>query len=293
MSGSRIAQLQNQQPSLRLLRAQRQLYREAKRMHHVRLAIVTAGAAAGVAAALRWAGAASWIGLIVALALLIFGTLGAAREKRKVTEAAAVQEQFDCTVLELPWNDLNGDRPTPSTVADAATRFKGSRNDLTDWYPDTQTVVRPLDVLMCQRSNLGWGATVHRQWAATVIGLTLVVTVAIASVIIWQKLPVLAFAPLLAPVREVVDMVRAGWDSSAAKRAADSGVMRLWRQAMQDPDSVGTTDLRSVQDKILGLRRSNAHVPDWFHRVRRKRLERSMQDAAAALADEAQDQGHA
>ncbi len=288
-----IATLQNRDQSIRLLRAQRQLYRDAKRMHYLRLAIVFAGSVAGVAAAVRWTTFTSTIGIAVAVALLMFSSFGASREKRKVQEAAAVQETFDCTVLDLPWNELHAERPTPRVVADAATRFKGGDADLADWYPDTGTAVRPLDVLICQRSNLGWGATVHREWAATLIALTLVFGASLWVLALWQDLPALALAPLLGPLREVVDMVRAGWDSSTAKHGADKAVMNLWRRALAVPSTVTTADLRSAQDRLLTLRQSNAHVPDWFHRLRRKSLERSMRDAADALVDEADDHGHA
>jgi hypothetical protein len=76
-----IARLQNRNQSIRLLCAQRQLYRDAKR-HYLRLIIVLAGSVGGVGAALRWTTSTGTIGITVAVALLIFSSFGAGREKR-------------------------------------------------------------------------------------------------------------------------------------------------------------------------------------------------------------------
>ena len=201
------------------------------------------------------------MGLVAGLCLLLYSVVGNDREKRKVKEAASVQEEFDCAVFPLPWNDLCLERPTPRLVADAVTRADDDMSELRDWYPNTGDLQRPLDVLLCQRSNFGWGASVHRQWAAALVaGLVSLLAGSLGAVLL--SLPAIALVPLLAPLRELADMIAKNRDSAASKHAADKAVMSLWRGELDLPDSVTNTDLRSVQDRLAHIRQTNAHVPD-------------------------------
>src|SRR5699024_3378255 len=134
--------------------------------------------------------------------------------------AAFVQEEFDTYVFDMPWNAWAAEHPSPMCIAEAADRYRGNRTK--DWYPDTGTVARPLDVLICQRSNLGWGASIHRVYAnllnsllpafiLLVPAIALIVTLAPA-----QALTTLV-VPLLGPVRELLEMIRNICDSSNTK----------------------------------------------------------------------------
>ena len=151
------------------------------------------------------------VGSIGGALTFLFSVLGSDREKRRRKEAAFVQEEFDTYVFDLPWNDFAADRPSPTLIAEAAARYTDGRTH--DWYPDTDPVVRPLDVLICQRSNLGWGSSIHRFYAAVLSGV--LVLLAVAGVVIALVIG-LSFAhalialliPLLGPARELIELIR-------------------------------------------------------------------------------------
>lgn len=286
-----IAVTQNDPHAQRLLAAQARMYSQAKSMQHARFIVVCTLALGTVTTALLAPDVRSAVGLVGGVSTFLLSWLGGTRERRLVKDAAAVQEQFDTYVFDLPWNDLTAvDRVDPTRIAIAASSYRGSRT--LDWYPPTDPVARPLDVLICQRSNLGWGAVVHRTFAALLIAALIVLVGAGIGVCLWAGLTLAeglaaVGVPLLAPAREIRDLVNANRDSEDAKRKAESKIASLWRGAITHQTPVTVQDCRTIQDRILSIRLSNAHVPDWLDEWWRSRNETAMRDTAESLVYEA------
>lgn len=289
-----IAIAQNTNHSQRLLAAQSRLYTDAKNIHNLRVITVFALAIATIAVAIALPSARPVVGATGGAVTFLWSVVASGREKRRRREAASVQEEFDTHVFALPWNEYAADRPSPTVVAEAAARYRGNRTK--DWYPDTRNVIRPLDVLICQRSNLGWGASMHRFWAALLTGLLVTLVGAGISVSLTAHLSVsdalvAVLVPCLGPGRELVEMITANRDSADAKSKVEGKILALWDRAMKDERSVTVDDCRSVQDLILNTRQSNAHVPDWLDNLRRNRNESVMQESAEHLIEAAIQRG--
>src|SRR5699024_807617 len=157
-----------------------------------------------------------------------------------------------------------------------ADRYRGNRTK--DWYPDTGTVARPLDVLICQRSNLGWGASIHRVYANLLIGrLTVFILLGAAIALIGNLTTAEALTtlvvPLLGPVRELLAMIRNNCDSSNTKARVELKIHELWKHALRDNQKITIADCSTVQEKILNIRPVNAHVLVWLDNLRRARNE--------------------
>lgn len=213
------------------------------------------------------------------------------REKRRRRVAACVQEEFDTHVFKMSWNSIFADHPSPTVIAEAARRYKGNRTR--DWYPDTGPVPRPLDVLICQRSNLGWGSSVHRFYAGCLTAVSALAAMVCLGIGLAAGFTVSEWlfamvVPLLALARELIDMIRAHSESSETKAKAETQVLELWRRGQSAGENVSLRDCREVQDRILTIRQSNAHIPDWIDNLRRARNEEAMQEAARHMIDEAQ-----
>src|SRR5699024_7573892 len=160
------------------------------------------------------------IGVVGGVITFLGSVLGSRREKNCRKQAAFVQEEFDTYVFDMPWNDWAAEHPSPTLIAEAATRYRGNRTK--DWYPDTGPVIRPLDVLICQRSNLGWGASIHRLYAALLTGLLTVFILLGAAIALIGNLTTAEalttlVVPLLGPVRELLEMIRNRCASSNTK----------------------------------------------------------------------------
>ncbi|MET7990288.1 S-4TM family putative pore-forming effector [Amycolatopsis sp. NPDC005232] len=292
--GKSIFDRQNTSRALRLLSAQRRLYSDAKAIHSLRMLVVFCGAGLSILATFVFKDARVAIGLTAAVLLLIIGILGANWEKRRSQDAAAVQEEFDTQVFILPWNEMAADHPSPTLIAAAERRYSGE--SLKDWYPDTSAVARPLDVLICQRSNVGWGASLHSLWA-TILSFALTLIIASATALgIFLNMPIAEalatiFAPLIGPARELIDMIRGNIENSRSNSTLEGKILNAWRRGLENPESVTETDCRRIQDRILSSRQLNLSVPNWLHNKRRESLEYSMQSSAKQLIEEARDHG--
>lgn len=289
-----ISVAQNTDRAQRLIAAQSRRYTDAKGLHDTRVITVTALAVATVIAALAYPDARIVIGTIGGAVTFFWSVLGGGREKRCRKQAAFLQEEFDTYVFDMPWNNMAAEHPSPTLIADAAARYRGKRTK--DWYPTTAPVARPLDILICQRSNLGWGASIHRLYAAILTGLlvALILTgtaVALTANLNATEVLTVLLVPLLGPARELIEMIRNNRDSADFKASTENKVHSLWRDGLEPSGQVTIEDCRAVQDQILTIRQTNAHVPDWLDNLRRKRSETLMQESATHLVEEAVQHG--
>ena len=169
----RIFEHQNTPAKLKLLAAQRHFYTQAKQLQCWRV-LGTIGLAA----------IAPLISYILPDSRMILAIIGGVWflvsrlilediEAKKIKQAATVQEQFDVELFGLPWNKvLVDDKVSPELINYAAADFKGDTEKLKDWYADTGNIPYPLDVLLCQRSNLVWDWRLRRHYALIVSILT-------------------------------------------------------------------------------------------------------------------------
>lgn len=285
---------QNTQEARRRVAAQAELYSEAKRLWALRvaavcvLAVATGGGALAAPDAARTA-----IGVGGGFILLVLSFVGGGVEKRKRHFAAAVQEEFDTGVFRLPWNDMES-RPPPTAIAQAAARYDGGRDR--DWYPDTKGTHRPFDVLICQSSNLGWGAATHRAWAWVLTGAAAVLVAAVAAAAVAFDLKALDFfaalvAPAFAPAKELGEQITSHFETSRDKEELETRLSTAWAGGMAG-DVPSEDLLRRVQDRMLAFRRRNHYVPDWLDRRLRPKNENAMAAAAADRVAEAARAGH-
>ncbi|QWF22467.1 hypothetical protein KM427_01575 [Nocardioides sp. LMS-CY] len=258
----------------RLLAAQSRLYSDAKNIRKLRLPVTFALAALSVVAGIVVPDARPGLGLAGAVVSLAWSALAFTPERRKRSTAVGTQEEFDCYVFELPWKSSAVEYPSATTIAEAADRYKGDR--LSNWYPKTGPLPRPLDVLVCQRGNLGWGTAAHRQYAYILTGIFFLLIVAAAAVTWLVDDGVFIALPLAAPAKELFELAREHRTSAESKESAESKVRKVWDQALADPSAVTVADCRDMQDLIMAIRRNNASVPDWFDNRRRRNYETSM-----------------
>lgn len=287
-----IAQAQNRTDAQLRLAAQARLYSDVKRDQAIRAsAAVALGALAASLSLLRQGKS---IGVVAGIALLFLNGLLMHRERRRAALAAAIQEDFDCLVLQLPWNDvLFRHRPTGQEIASAAARYAGERTQ--DWYPATGGLRRPLDVVVCQQSNVGWGAPVHRAWAWSVIAI--VVAVAALQVAIWWAANLDAtdgldalVAPFLATYWEAFEAARRNFESAREKEECQQRILDDWAAALAGAD-LREDQCRRYQDAIAHIRRHNAQVPDWFDERLRDANERAMRTSAQDMIAQATQAG--
>jgi len=219
------------------------------------------------------------------------------RENKKVGVAASIQEEFDTGLFQLDWHPFLVDHPQQRDITKAA--HGASYEGLPNWYEprSISDLVRPLDVLVCQRANLDYGVALHRGYA-TVLGGALAVAAVFATGVAllidftgWTLLFGL-IAPLTPPAAAVVKEIQAHVDSARKKSSAQDKVAALWRAGLDDPTAISQAELRAAQDGILGYRQTNARVPDRFYWNRRAKNEALMLATCTDLVEQARLRGH-
>lgn len=288
-----IQAAQNTARAKQLIASQSRLYSDAKTIHNWRFALVCFFAATTIICALALQDARPYIGALSGFALLALSVIVTGVEKRRRSQAAAIQEEFDTTVFRLPWNPLHAERPSTMVVAKAAARYRGGRE--ANWYPDTEETTRPLDILVCQISNLGWGAAMHRLWAA-VLGFALALVAVIIGVLTWaldlsfMDCVLALVVPALAPAKEISELIKANLENASSKESTEQKILDLWKAGLSG-QPLPAESCRTIQDKILHFRQSNSYVPDWLDKLRRAKNETAMRSSAAAMIEEARDHG--
>ncbi len=279
--------------ALRLLIAQRRLYRRAKRWLGVRwLGMVVIGIGAPVVSVIEpnLAVAAS----AVAGAWLFLGrTWLLVRQTTLTSQAAAIQQQFDLLVFGMPEIATRTELPSLEQIADlsgpdAQLRDAAEKEGLIGWYPiegDDKTVA----VAIAQRANASYSdsllKTTATAWsivvAVWIIALPIISLVAgltLAEFLLGVAFPVLP--AFLDDVQYVIGVRRSATEKGTLAKVIEDHLRgRL--------DVVQPQDLLVWQEQLFELRRSAPEVPELMYKMRRKRNELAMQSAARQLSENA------
>lgn len=289
-----IAIRQNSPQNVKLLVAQHQLYTDAKRVRSFRLlgSVLLAVAAPFVLAV--WPGWSTGLGAVGSAWLLLDQVVLKHLETKTVKRAATTQEEFDTNLFQLPWNSiLAGDRVQPEIVNDAAHRFIGDTEKFSNWYPELEHVLYPLDVLIYQRLNLVWDWQLRRYYAVVV----LVLTTTYLSLLIWfgtsRGFLLIEFIlglllPASSAIAEGISVALDHLRIASEKEETAGKVMDLWEQGIHTPTDVTVEKCRDVQDAIYLYRSTGPLVPNWWYKWLRNKLELNISQTAAELTAQAQ-----
>lgn len=278
---NQVADKQEQPDNLLRLAAQRQLYTEAKNGLALVLLGPVALALVGIWASSSPPGSA-FPGLyafaVIAFSIIEFGLFTYLIDNRQ-EEAALIQELFDCSLLELPWNDMLGEKPELRDVQRAAERhLRGKTGDpyqrLRRWYED-QTPDPSLELslarLKCQTMNVRWDSAQRKDYARALLILMVVAGGLFVAIAIFVGLDVgQIFA---GPVFAVPTILLVAFKHYRDHRKATDNVdglrtrlAALQAEANASPGAVGLLDkTRDLQTEIFHHRKDGPPVFDWFY----------------------------
>ncbi|MDD4651299.1 MAG: S-4TM family putative pore-forming effector [Methanothrix sp.] len=280
---SDIPERQNEDRFLRYLAAQRQLYTEDKRVGYGSLISIAIATIIGTFIQLflsEVAGCANLAVLVLATLGLLIPMLSQSR-----TYAANVQERFDCSLLQIEWNDALAEEPEEMIISQKAARFQGSRDwhqatsDLRDWYENPHIVTDPLAKarIACQMENIGYSHRQGRWWAVMLMATVVVLFLFLIFIGMSMKWtitqlflgPVPLFAPLMiGAVQNAAQHLEAASKLDRLSRIAQV----LWHDAQGEyvDEMVLTQRARALQNEIYHLRRDYLPVPDWWYNLLRR-----------------------
>jgi hypothetical protein len=285
---------QNDIDALRLLIAQRRLYRHAKRWLLLRwIGMVVIGIGAPVIS-LLWPSLAVASGAVAGVWLFLGRTLLIFVQGALTTKAASVQEQFDFYVYQMPDSAKRSTLPSLEDIAkiagaDDEIRTLAAREKLVDWYPIEATDDGAVSVAVSQRANASYTDSLLRAtaivWAvATVIWIVAIVVVSVVLGLSLSSFLLGVALPVLPAFLDVVQYVAGVWRSASERR----NLARIIETHIIGSDGrVEGQDLLVWQERLFDLRRSAPEVPDFLYAIRRKVNERAMHSAARQLSERA------
>jgi hypothetical protein len=229
------------------------------------------------------------VGAITGVWLFVGRTLFTAVEVRTMTKAAAVQEELDLYLFQMPETIDRASRPTLEEVEllirdKQGLRAAASRERLVDWYDVDPSHRGAETIAIAQRANASYTDRLIRTavtvWATvTAVWLAVLLTWSALSGLTFGVILLGVFFPVLPAVLDVSDYLRSTW--RAAQDRAD--LARTIESRLEDGEPIMGQELISWQTQLYDLRRTTPQVPDWLYRITRKRNEAAMNAASNRL----------
>ena len=273
-----IQERQNRPEAIALLAAQRFLYRRAKLARNAGLVLVIIVGIIGLIASVSANQYSSqWIPTLVLLLWLFDQQVLRKKERASRTEAAVIQERFDCEVLDLPWPSYRGIQPPTNDRVrqlEMTARADGGQRGLRDWYPPESIPSDPNRAkIRCQRLNCWWDVNLRRKWRTCVAAILWGFGVLLLLLSVLTGMTVAKFVVVLASNIRVL-----AWGLGELQDQADAiqrveGIHTFLSRFNSDQRPL-PADIRNVQDAILDHRHSSRLVPDWFYARHRDNQER-------------------
>ncbi len=288
-----ISHVQNEPCNIRRLSAQRYLYSRTKRVALLQPLLAGATAVGGAGCVAVSPEALPWVALAGILVPLInIGVLDPLQDHFR-SSAANMQEDFDCHVLGLPWNEvLGGHRPATEDVHEAAKETSGrSETPVENWYPE---VVDSLPLhearVVCQRTNCRWDSKLRHGYRRFILAAmagvgVFVVVVGFVTEMSLQKFVLAVAAPLSPTLLWAVGEARRQKNAAGALDCLREFVEAFWREILANAltEAVAMSRSRELQNGILLHRRTNPPVLEWIYRRRRQKYEELMRLSAEEM----------
>lgn len=296
-----IPDLQNQPSHIKQLAAQRELYSEAKTTLAWQMILTIGIAVAFSITSILTKGrgiepliekGAALISMLIALFdVLVLEP----RQKRLAQEAAKIQEEFDCSVLGMEWNELKvGDHSKQEQVNEKSEKHGRKDADfsaLKNWYSASVGQV-PLAAarILCQRTNAWWDAGLRRRYANVISFGLPILFLALVGFGLFKGLLLVDFIfktliPFMPAFLWGIREYKKQKDTSNTLDRLHKGAISLWSKALHREWTDGqlTQASRNLQNEIYDHRRSAPFIFNWIYGWLKKSDEEQMNKNSGEL----------
>jgi hypothetical protein len=193
----------------------------------------------------------------------------------KKQKAAKIQEDFDCTVYGLDWNNmLCGERVCASEIEKYSRKYtsKGkSRDRFVNWYtPDINQISGNKQIRLCQKENLGWDVSQRKSYMKflVIIALLTLMLSLVSGLVIEVSLKTLILSAIIPTwpifsfaIQNIIDNNSAITDKTKLKYATE---------IVEQKKTPSTKYTRQIQDLIYLNRMNNNLIFDWYYNFYRE-----------------------
>jgi hypothetical protein len=292
MSVNAIPERQNTPEFIRLLRARSQTYRRAVQLQVVQLVLTVAVPVVSAILGLLVVEARPYVAaLALAITLIDIAVLDRAM-KRRLKTAALICEEFDCALLEMPWNRFAaGKRPSPEIISEADRTWPKGEEKLEDWYPPiVGSAPLHLARIVCQRTNLWYDATLRERYSNVLLIGAIAIVLCLCAAGLIANLSFTDFVvTIVAPSGPLLswalrDAIKQRETADAQKIARDEAEA-LWELAIANhcADDECARRSREFQNTIFQRRVNNPLLFPMIYNRLRPEMETDMNLGAAEL----------
>lgn len=239
MTLNSIPARQNGPQFMLLLRARSETYRRATQLQVIQLIVTVAVPVASAVIGLIFLDVRPYVATIaIAVTLIDIAVLDRAM-KRRLKTAALICEEFDCKLLEIPWNRFAaGKHPEHEIITAAERGWPHGDDKLVNWYP-AAVGLAPMHLarIVCQRTNLWYDATLRERYGNLLLiaAVAIVITLVLAGLA--ANLPFADFVvTILAPCAPLLSWaLRDAFkqrDAADAQKTARAEAEALWDLAI-------------------------------------------------------------
>ncbi|WP_051000260.1 S-4TM family putative pore-forming effector [Bradyrhizobium diazoefficiens] len=275
----------------RLLKARQRVYADATRYQLLQIALTVVVPVLGAVLAFIHPDARPFVALYGLIATAADATWIDRVQRRMLKVAAKISEEFDCGVLEMPWNSFVAGKREDAEVLDAAARrWSGDAASITGWYVGIPPAARhTMARLVCQRMNLQYDASLRRKYGTYLIFGACISFVALTVGAVVEDLKLIDFAAVAATIspamfwaiREHFRQSDSAKANETLKGEAEKFLESIRRSGCDDAECGRRS--RELQDAIFQRRVANPLVLPLVYRLLRGELEQQAHAGADAL----------
>lgn len=266
-----IQSRQNEENSILMLAAQRQIYSEAKKSGKVVvvLSVILPFILACIQKFIEENTVLNTIVYMLPIISMIVGIIIEKQIKKEKEMAAFIQQKFDIYVYQMPWNKrlFGTDKNVNPTIAEKSNKYltkNGTREELENWYTPTVDVF-PINkgILECQKENFYWDAGLRKRYKVISISVIVVLSAIIFGIGIFQDEK---FSILMCRMAFVFPLIQ--WLNGIVK-ALDSDMNRLedLNNKLYSVEEKEMEDLQYIQKDIFEHRKNCSSIPNFFYNI--------------------------
>lgn len=266
-----IATRQNEDKSIAMLAAQRQLYRDVKKYNTVSVALsvwipfVLSVILVFISENTEW----RYASYILSIVSMVFSFVIDKYIEEKKQLAAFIQQKFDVYVYEMPWDKriFGRDKNVGHEIATHSKKILSNpqeKKQLKDWYTPGVDEKNTIDgILACQRENLGWDVGLRKRFKFASVALIIILFVAILAMGLWKNeriMELLWRAAFIVPMLKwLLDTIKKLNKDISRLQELDSDINNNETKTMED--------LQDIQKVIFQHRKGCYAIPECIYNI--------------------------
>ncbi len=283
-----IQNKQNDEDLIKLLKAQRVAYSNAKKFQIIDFIsmLVALAATAVVIFELEYANQLAVFGVFWTLISIVSEIY----MNKQTKKGAIIQEQFDTELFEIPWNQiLVGESNDITSTIQLGRKFGGDVEKLKGWYSKEihLNLKQRIAILMCYKANSIWGMLQRNKFINFIWIISILYYGGMVLLSVYKNTGIYDLAIILAPSLPFLvygsSTIKTQKEIIINYRVITKAVDSLIENYKTDKEEPRTYQLRQIQDLFYTQRIIPHKVPNWFYNLFRKQTNGLVDEALQSI----------